>query len=104
MLTDISLTPNATLSRRLWDFSATMYEIAEGDSLNDLYSSGIADLTRVTAPMLDSGGNVPTYDTIEIPGQILSKSVSEIDGANKGDIVANYIIPKLKEKFKGINE
>ena len=104
MLTDISLTPNATLSRRLWDFSATMYEIAEGDSLDDLYSSGIADLTRVTAPMLDIGGNVPTYDTIEIPGQILSKSVSEIDGANKGDIVANYIIPKLKEKFKGINE
>lgn len=41
MLTDISLTPNKTLGRRLYDFSATMYEIEKGDSLAILDKYGI---------------------------------------------------------------
>lgn len=41
MLTDISLTPNRTLGRRLYQFSATMYEIADGNDLKSLHDYGI---------------------------------------------------------------
>lgn len=41
MLTDISLTPHRGTSRRLYSFSATMYEIEDGNSLEVLNSLGI---------------------------------------------------------------
>lgn len=44
ILTDISLTPNKTLSRRIWDFSATAYEVAEGMSMADLHALGIYNI------------------------------------------------------------
>lgn len=44
ILTDISLTPNKTLSRRIWDFSATVYEVAEGMSMSDLHALGIYNI------------------------------------------------------------
>lgn len=44
MLTDISLTPNQTVSRRLYTFNATMYEIEDGHSLDTLSSLGIVSI------------------------------------------------------------
>ena len=44
MITDISLTPNKVLSRRIWDFSATIYEIAEGMSISELHDLGIYNI------------------------------------------------------------
>lgn len=41
MLTDVSLSPNETLGRRLYTFSATAYEIGDGNSLEDLHKFGI---------------------------------------------------------------
>lgn len=41
MLDGISMTPDVTLGRRLYDFSATMYEIGDGKSLESLSSLGL---------------------------------------------------------------
>ncbi|MCR4660547.1 MAG: hypothetical protein K5765_00930 [Clostridia bacterium] len=47
ILTDINLTPNEQLGRRLYNFNATMYEIGDGYSLKALDSLGI-----ITIPIL----------------------------------------------------
>ena len=44
MLTDINLTPNTQLGRMLYNFSATMYEIADGYNLEDLNNLGIISI------------------------------------------------------------
>jgi hypothetical protein len=44
MLNDISLTPNKTLGRRLYNFSATMYEIGDGNDLNLINKYGIVTI------------------------------------------------------------
>ena len=41
MLSNVRLTPNKTLSRRLWNFSATMTEVEDGNSLEIADSLGI---------------------------------------------------------------
>ena len=44
MLTDISLSSNQTIGRRLYSFTATMYEIENGYNLQTLNSLGIVDI------------------------------------------------------------
>lgn len=46
MLTDINLTPETVLGRRLYSFSATAYEVADGTSLEVLDSLGIYPIQR----------------------------------------------------------
>ncbi len=41
MFDSISLTPNQQLGRRIWNFSATVYEVGDGYSLTELDSLGI---------------------------------------------------------------
>lgn len=54
MLTDISLSPNHTLGRRIYSFTATMYEIEDGYSLETLNSLGIINV--VNEKELETGG------------------------------------------------
>jgi hypothetical protein len=41
MLDGISMTPDIVLGRRLYDFSATMYEIGDGKDLDSIISFGL---------------------------------------------------------------
>lgn len=41
MLSDVSLSPHAGTSRMIWDFSATVYEIGDGNSLRELHRLGV---------------------------------------------------------------
>jgi len=41
MFDSVSLTPNQQLGRRIWNFSATVYEVGDGYSLTDLSTLGI---------------------------------------------------------------
>jgi len=78
MLTDINLTPENQLDRMLYDFSATMYEIADGYNLEDLNDLGIID--------------IPTTSTVFINGADISNGLSEeTESANIGDKVSNKI-------------
>ena len=103
MVTDISLTPNKTLSRRLYDFSATVYEIADGNSLDTLNTLGIYDV--ITPETQESSGEgpdpVPEYVDVSCPGQIYSERVSEMV-SGKVDIVANVILSRLQLRYGGV--
>ena len=44
MLDSISMTPDIVLGRRLYDFSATMYEIGDGKDINSISSFGLFDI------------------------------------------------------------
>lgn len=44
MLDSITLTPKTQLGRRLYDFSATMYEIGDGKDFNSIVSFGLFDM------------------------------------------------------------
>ena len=44
MIDGITLTPNAQLGRRIWNFSCTVYEVGDGNSLQELDSLGIYDV------------------------------------------------------------
>ena len=49
MLTDINLTPDKALGRRLYNFSATVYEVGDGYSLKSLDQLGIYKIEDETA-------------------------------------------------------
>lgn len=63
MLTDISLTPEPTIGRRLYNFSATMYEIEDGYSLETLSSLGIVTITNEKEAVTGEGEDI-SVDTI----------------------------------------
>ena len=110
ILTDVNLTPNETLSRRLWDFSATMYEVAAGTSLEELETLGIhiRNLVKVTASSSGGeGGGSSVYTLVEKPGQVYrvlspSTSSSESSLTRKGDVVDNIINYDLQLKYGGV--
>lgn len=107
MLTDISLTPNKTLSRRLYDFSATVYEIQDGNSLEILDSLGI--YTPHTPESNETGGSggggeeppTPEYVTVQKPGQLYSETVSSMV-SGRTNIVTNTIMTRLQERYGGV--
>lgn len=106
MLTDISLTPNKTLSRRLYDFSATVYEIQDGNSLELLDSLGIYDVHYKNENQQTSGGGgdepiAPEYVEVQKPGQIYSETVSDMV-SGRTDVVANTIMARIIQKYGGV--
>ena len=44
MITDVSLTPNKTVARLIWDFTATVYEIEDGYDMSVLHELGIYNI------------------------------------------------------------
>ena len=77
MLTDISLTPNATLGRRLYSFSATVYEVAEATSLETLDSLGVFEIRRPETGI--GGGEIdpePEYVEVLKVGQLYQYQVT----------------------------
>ena len=107
MLTDISLTPNKTLSRRLYDFSATVYEVQDGNSLELLDSLGIYDVHYANERQETTGGGgdeepvIPEYVEVQKPGQIYSETVSSMV-SGRTDIVANTIMARIIQKYGGV--
>ena len=105
MLTDINLTPNKTLSRRLYDFSATVYEIQDGNSLELLDSLGIYDVHYKDENKQTSGGGdepiVPEYVEVQKLGQLYSETVSDMV-SGRTDVMANTIMARLIQRYGGV--
>lgn len=105
MLTDISLTPNKTLSRRLYDFSATVYEIEDGNSLAKLDSLGIYDVHYADEKDASTGGGdepvIPEYVEVKTIGQLYSEKVSDMV-SGRTDVVAHAIMSRLQSKYGGV--
>lgn len=101
MLTDVNLTPNATLSRMIWNFTATVYEVADATSLETLASLGIIDPYE----KYDEGaggdlkpGQDPTI-TKEVPGQLF-----ELTPKTVNNVITNIIQPRLENRYGGYLE
>ena len=109
MITDLSITPNKTLSRRICSFNATMYEVEDGNSLDLADSLGVYKVIvpeseldiETTGPSGGGTGGPVDYVEKSIPGQIYLKSMENLM-EGRGDIIANYIFPRLQEKYAGI--
>lgn len=98
MITDISLTPNRTLGRRIWNFSATMYEVGDGNSLDDLDRLGIYHVTKQD-PLEDTGDG-EAFDPstpVSLPGQLYTMEVTDTDG-----VVSGLISQTLQERYGGV--
>ena len=97
MLTDVNLIPMQGRSRLNWDFTATVYEIAEANSLELLDSFGIyktVKLPEVTQG--DGGGSVdpePEYVKVVKVGQLFQYEVTD-----KSDI-RNMLFQELQKKY-----
>lgn len=110
MLTDVSLTPNSTLSRRIWDFSATVYEVEDGDSLATLNYLGIYNPYDEAA----DGGDGSTHggttadsltpaDDSPLTEDVLRISQHyeyEIESAN--DFISNVVAKELALRNTGV--
>jgi hypothetical protein len=108
MLTDISLTPSSILGRRIWDFSATAYEVADGSSLSKLSTLGIFEIpaASVSTEVIDGGNSedssISTDNSIAIPGQLYEFTPASAQGSDL-KVVSNNIISTLKKLTVGID-
>lgn len=103
MLTDVSLTPNEVLGRRLWTFTATAYEIADGYHLDNLQGYGLFDsnYNKLTGNAADNEpGEYVIRDRI---GQQHEYTVpSSLDNLHDYDIVTDMISRRLEERYVGV--
>lgn len=106
MLTDISLTPNDTLGRRIWSFTATAYQVGEGHSLKELDSLGIINIPGYGDDDIDSP-DIPDIDFTEtlIPVQLFDYWPTKVDlkdNTEKLDVILGDITAGIREKYVGI--
>lgn len=98
MLTDINLTPQASLSRRLWNFTATAYEVEDATSIETLAALGIVDpykdYDESAGTQGEGGGGQTPYSTTEKPGQLYewtpNMNTDIIDGKIVKDLEWHY--------------
>lgn len=107
MLSDVTLTPIAQLSRRLWNFSATMTEVEDAHSLETLDRLGIYDCVtmedqhRIGVGPGSEEEPIPDYVDVVRIGQIDQQRVGDMV-TGKVDLIANYIMPNLQARYAGI--
>lgn len=103
MLTDVSLTPNATLSRRVWDFTATMYEVAEADSLQTLDTLGIYTTHKIPESTKRGGIVLPDSPLMEEskPGQLYNFTILPTDNAGSHNKLRDLVMDRLKDYYSG---
>ena len=99
MLMDVSLTPNANLGRMTYSFSATAYEIADGNSLETLDSLGIVNIPGVGDDDIDST-DIETIDTYprQRVGQLYKPNITS-EGI---DLITQIIAQELLTYYQGI--
>lgn len=87
MLTDINLTPDSQLGRMLYNFSATMYEVGDGYSLDELKQLGII--------------NIPTIEPVYITSSSFNLFA---DNEDDKDLEAPQLIQiKINSEWNNIN-
>lgn len=95
MLTDINLTPNEQLGRRLYNFNATMYEIADGYNLDDLKNLGIIDMPETESVFLSTlnfANQISDTNMLLNAGQLITKiGQMQISGTGTSGWVNNNV-------------
>lgn len=93
MLTDVNLTPAANTARFIWNFTATVYEIAEADSLESLDALGIYEIIKLPDESLEEVGPEPEYAEVVKVGQLYQYQV-----VGKNDI-RNMILQNIQAMY-----
>lgn len=101
MLTDISLTPTNSLSRRLWDFSATMYEIEDGNSIEILDALGIYNIKDETFEDLTNINSSEDEETMSSSIYYIGQS---FEYSNSDSTLCEFLKEKISGTFRGIKE
>lgn len=102
MLTDINLSPQASLSRRLYNFTATAYEVEDATSLSKLAELGIIDPYKDYSESEKGeggGGGESSYTRTEKPGQLYEWTPNMVD-----DVIANKIKKDIEWHYGGYLE
>lgn len=103
MLMDISLTPNKTLGRMVYSFTATAYEIADGHSVANLDALGIINIPGVGDDDIDADIPHKNYLDMRLIGQQYNPTITapttEIPDP---DIVTYYAAKKIQERYQGV--
>ena len=90
MLTDISLTPEQAVGRRLYNFSATMYEIENGYSIETLESLGIVTVIDEKENSSTDGGIIPIDTITKITiGQMYSQELRVNNATPPSAVIIN---------------
>lgn len=95
VLTNVSMTPNATVGRMIYDFSATAYEVMD-DTLDNLNEFGIID--RGSFQILSS--DEITLSLGQIPGLYTNTSDISLMAAKASDSNNIYNMIKQQEEVK----
>lgn len=103
MLMDITLTPNKTLGRMIYSFTATAYEIADGHSVANLDALGIINIPGVGDDDVDA--NIPHKNYLDM--RLIGQQYNPVIVAGNTqipdpDIVTYYAATKIQERYQGI--
>lgn len=98
VLTDISLTPNATLSRMISDFSATVFEVADY-SLENLNKFGIFTVPSVASLTLN---NTSTSITKTVVGQLFENQFLPNDNGIENNIISSILKSNYADLYTGV--
>ena len=98
MLDGISLTPNAQLGRRIWNFSATVYEVEDGYSLQKLDSLGLYSvLNDYNQNMLEG-----IYEQSAVTNYQVGQQYG-IQGTTDGTSIRELILKQIQMNYEGLN-
>ena len=99
ILTDVSLTPNKTLGRRIYNFSATAYEIGDGNCYADLVGYKIISFRDDETDAMkygESGGDDGSNDYTEVERvsqYILTKGNNlNLQGVSSEDLINSQML------------
>lgn len=84
MIDSVSLTPNTQLGRRVWNFSATLYEVGDGNSLQQLDALGIYPIVNTYSASFtgDYSVDVDTSTSKQQLGQMPHAKAAASNGTN----------------------
>lgn len=103
MLMDVSLTPNKTLGRMVYSFTATAYEIGDGHSVENLDALGIINIPGVGDDDIDADVPHKNYLDMRLIGQQYNPVISAANQQVKNpDIVTYYAANKIQDRYQGV--
>jgi hypothetical protein len=96
ILTDISLTPMTQLGRKLYQFTATMYEVGDGYSLESLDKLGIINIPKLATAYIESNTSNNNNNNSDASTDFSIRTMEQIGQLYLPDIYNNEGL--IKEK------
>lgn len=102
ILSDVQLQPVDELGRRIWDFSANMYEVGDGNSMANLDKLKIYDVIDSSEASYNknvSSGGQDIEHLYQLYDFTLGNLLDPKDGNEKSFEIVNYVAGKMRYKY-----